>query len=1500
MATDLRLTFGINELDELIKSPDGGGQPGILVDRRKSNENSESKGPFEGTSICLLGPDGTGKSILALHLACHYLAENVVSTPQPRVVYFSTDLSHARAYNTWKAFGLIDPKARWDKLPKFAKGLNKPPSTQIILERYDPLDGKKLAEYLHKPLGGKAKGTQEVAFIDAEASTTGDDWLYLQRLVSLLPEVSKAEPPHMLIVDAVEGLEPVAGGPDTFGDTRMGRSRIAQLIRSAKKKCHIVYIVEEPKSDERLDTQYVTDVVIRLRSSAQTNYSRRTIEIEKARSHIHVRGQHDIAIRSGKGTTTGDQFNPDDPCVPINCDTGESSLAYIHILRSLHSLSRELLEHEGHNPDVNPDRSEVFGFGIRYLDRLLPRVVDKKNMGDDKLKQFNESIDLLKGNYKPQTDTNTNNKRGLIGGTVNALIGPLTTHKSSLARAFLAQALEPVTRKLKSEVLKVYNSMYKKIKEIDASNDEEKEKKKKDIEQEYEGKIQSALQFPLGHGGGIAVLFTTQPMDGDVLIKEMLSHLGFPTDAIDRLKKAGVEEKEKRKTPDNKKREEGEKNAGTANADIREVELNREDNKKSEWKWEQTWNRLKYERVICRRLEVHHLSSPGAVHLASSVLRQAQFLLLEEEPYQKDIINQRATDPSRLACRRIRVVIDDWHTVRVTYPEAAADNLVLPFLTQMFRREGVTTLFVETEPGLPLSPALDADTQLRTQTSRHVYTWLVPFAGERRVALTAVPPAAADLPATVYELRPARAYPGKPRDLNFHDERLVVDPHFEMYSGLETGQIERVPLRVKLYLGNRSATKTSENDYFHGIKCLFAELFRGRHGEDVVMGVNTTGYDLMRDNAFLQDGIRLDHTSVMQVDEFWSESHPSLYDLTEFMKTEVIDSSDDTAQIIEDAHKLYQGSERNGKRRMDQFSISTRNHCNDYKMYVENDFTIDKVPYLWDFGFLLARRDDWLAAKNQEVILQKNDGRTLRTYIVTVKDIWNALTPFDLDTGDPFTSREQTIQAEAKKTTTEIPNRSPTGSVWAVPITGTDPKEGTGEERTGEEGPGEWVRIGWQDLFQVCKQIRRGGGDYIFDVDLRTVEVLSCLLFEVWFSLSFERIKLQDKDSDINKKLEKVLPRHRHDKMEKVIDLTEFLNDELFQQELYLAIGLIFQHIGGLETESGNFVPRVASKGAVCARHFYSTACDPLFNDGSLVPLRLPGLLSARGDWFMALAAGSRSIKLGERAIDLLSSRRANLTRLQEGIGLPVRLLVSEDDFKLRTALQTPWRQNMTPNLQPDKIYYGDLLKLCPKSVKTEQSQDKQVQTEPLFMITDKSLLGLQNDKVKEELSKLKSSEDKEKALKEIRTAIDVVLSKLKPLKDNKMIWSDFRKVIKDLLTPDELKLWKGYIFNNVHIEQFRMEALFSLTDNSFSRLENDNAPEPVRTKLIILKDEKIPWTTFRKAIKDVLATDEYKKWKNHIFKHADQDRCPLVVALDDPRLRLALANLASLASPHL
>jgi hypothetical protein len=102
-----------------------------------------------------------------------------------------------------------------------------------------------------------------------------------------------------------------------------------------------------------------------------------------------------------------------------------------------------------------------------------------------------------------------------------------------------------------------------------------------------------------------------------------------------------------------------------------------------------------------------------------------------------------------------------------------------------------------------------------------------------------------------------------------------------------------------------------------------------------------------------------------------------------------------------------------------------------------------------------------------------------------------------------------------------------------------------------------------------------------------------------------------------------------------------------------------------------------AAPDAIAARHFYRSACyqqsKSMAEDHGMDAywaLPLPGAFCVRGDSFLASPNTSRSRLLASDTIDLLSSRRSNLVRMQMGLGLPVRDVLSDNGcMQLQTAL---------------------------------------------------------------------------------------------------------------------------------------------------------------------------------------------------------------------------------------
>src|SRR5215475_5744892 len=116
------LRFGIPSLDCLFggveddyaktgEAKTGRQWQGILLPGGSDQGRSNSS-----VSICISGPDGTGKSVMALHLASRYLADccnyEPIGQPLPKVLYVSTDLKFKMAKKMWVNFGLDWPNRR--------------------------------------------------------------------------------------------------------------------------------------------------------------------------------------------------------------------------------------------------------------------------------------------------------------------------------------------------------------------------------------------------------------------------------------------------------------------------------------------------------------------------------------------------------------------------------------------------------------------------------------------------------------------------------------------------------------------------------------------------------------------------------------------------------------------------------------------------------------------------------------------------------------------------------------------------------------------------------------------------------------------------------------------------------------------------------------------------------------------------------------------------------------------------------------------------------------------------------------------------------------------------------------------------------------------------------------------------------------------------------------------------------------------------------------------
>jgi KaiC/GvpD/RAD55 family RecA-like ATPase len=1276
------LRFGIPSLDALfgdiedkgIRLPAGGG---------------DSTEPLHSSvSVCISGPDGTGKSILGLHLASRYAGDcaRAEATGQ-KVLYISTDLKFGMASKVWTDFALDSPDLR--KVPFEKKG--EEAGTQIGLIQCSPLKGARggrpLSEYL---LGGERE--TDVYFVDLATSTVGDDWGFMNRVLSVLKKPKGNEPRHLVVIDSVEGFETLVGERDAFGLVRERRSRIAQILRSAGDKCHTLFIVEEPQEGERLPEEFVADVVIRLRSVLVRDYVRRTVEVEKARGHAHVRGQHAYLIRSGAGATTGQRENPDDPLIENvrgpdgrpRADGRPYHQSYLHICHSLHHSYRKSMTDGQGRP---PEPSERFAaFGIRYLDDLLETGNDnfRRQGGDD--------------------------QRGLRCSTTTALIGNPETQKGPLGIAFLSRCFREYAARF-SEILvelveldrtspgarpprgprellpsagqgsgggeaptveerrRLISAMAEKARGNEFAEKwvpdniirhcqalyridnarlvkgdesaagrylEEADARRSDRGGEIDPLVKAAAWMvgpPRLANDGVPVLLTTQDVDAKKLVREFLPWLI-------------------RKVP--KLNEKKYKEMGS----IAALRI------------------LMEQYTICRRLEIHDLPSAVFIHILQRTIDEARNILLADK--QGETLAERAE-----RSWGIRVVIDDFSILKDTYIEIREEPLLSRFIVFHLGQEGVTTLLIDTQPGRPdTAVASPLHSELRSLVDNRIYTWRFPFHGEDRVAIAVIPPVSGDTPAFIRELRR-----GVTSATGAESLPLVVDPHFELYSGIEKGEPHPIQLEVWLF-EEMSAFKAYIDEENLRYGSLFMPLWASQPGGTgkVIVGVPSNNYDEYRDACYLQRDTRLDHTLVFQVDEFWvMPTAPGLRRAGTFrpqwkyLNATTGEKSEEEKPAGEkwkrewavDPFRFFQKTSVDGEHRKEGGgSRGDGKHRRRYE-FVYHGYqpelderldealekepaeeiqklkeSVDRVPFMWDFGFLLCKVRAWEDAEQIKLSIWNKTNR--RSKFKNIGDVWRGL-----------------------------------------------PKavKGWGEVA----GP----RPSWRIFLEACYQLsqRQAFSSMrpvtAFDIHGASSQTLSSLILEIWASEIYDRGK--DGADDLKRHVTS-RPWRLDTKSRGLIQWLTDYREELFRSWLLLVEVMDF-NVLAKSVEAGTLRSLEPNPTAVTVRHWYKTACQVTENlsfDDAVVPVGLPGHFSVRGDWFLAASGGSRSGRLADRVLDLLTSRRANHSRLRKGLGLPMRRLgVPELPTSILTIDFGRYRDNSANQVprRVSRVKYENLVK---------------------------------------------------------------------------------------------------------------------------------------------------------------------------------------------------------------
>jgi|GEM_PF-1688613 len=1348
------LSFGIPSLDELLALD--------TDEQKKASLNHQ-------TSLALVGQDGTGKSVFALHLVSAYLnqvwREAREHCGSVCVLYASSDLSFKSAETVWSNFGLGIPNLRYTPFisaPERQRRLSEELTKLRQLGEDQTAQGGRdycrigFEHLVPKGPGAKAEGggssvpdflahprsTQDVprlGLLDLTDFSAGDDWMYLCRLVANQPALASPAPRNLLVVDSIEGFETLIGERNSFGERMSRRARIAQLIRAAGEDWHLVFLVEEPSPGHRHPEEYVADTVIRLRRSSKGETVRRWVEVEKSRGRAYSPGEHPFEIRSGRGTSTGEWENPDDPRTLVHPEVGRrltgqvplpEEFGYIQVFPSLGHLSKQfasgLLTKAMIDSHSEARKGKVAPFGIENLDNLL----GAESPGD-------------------RNSTQPVRTQGLAWGSVNSLVGKAGTLRKALGKQFLYQAFADlplvyalVLRLCREWVaspgtqgqvfsawfderlhqalndpaltLTVPDTVKSKLRARFLPNDPTRRARSHAVDRIARGchRLKSRADAngqpaplhsrwdeadyyePIGTPPSIDVSNRSSGLDAvEALNSTAQAHqaicLAFAvmraalgtldpvvlvttqdvssSDLVNRLVRAQFDR------------------LRSATEDVTELPpLATEQAENLKWHIE----RLLQRHVIVRRLEHADISAPQLWHVVQQCVMAAKGMLGLNVADATHIEEQPTTGA-------IRLVISDLQLMREIYPDFARETLFMPMLAFWLQRQNITSLLIDSTDSLG-SAKFGSSGELSMLAARQLRTWEVEFFGERRVAITVTPPMADRSHALVRELlRRKSGQPGHPDAL----PDLDVDPHFELYANVERGEAKPVPLRVSL-----SRDTAAFDEYANDEQRLLSRMFKPVGKDDrVIEALGSDEYDAIKDCVHLPDETRLDHTHVFAVNGYWALNRQnSLEDQARFLNASL------KGREKPDVYELYgstpvaaspKESTRGASAATEPYAARLAAHQQTtlggkvlYRARIPPGCTsIDRVPFMWDFAFLLLddglvrmygmRLGPLLPAQNERRANPSSEGvpsNEKEPPIQTWRQLFGACVGHARDT----------LGTEGRRMVPFTMGRSSPGAVLGL-LMEVWLSEVLDDLDAAEGGP---ATRAWRLPADARTRLQNLSAEYFKGMRDTQETDLEQLLGREAHQQGCLKQALADLVAPAESGGEPKAP-------ETGLDRTFVV--QLFRAWA-LVHGVYMRRNGGDGLASAVEPSGVEPMRAAASRHYYSTACaaqratkERAEQADSALPAygrvaRLPGHFTTRGDWFLAVAKGSRSVRLADRAMDILSSKRANRTRLMMGLGLPTRPLLAEGASYsgVRTALRTIQAG------ETKTLYYEELVKM--------------------------------------------------------------------------------------------------------------------------------------------------------------------------------------------------------------
>ena len=321
-----------------------------------------------------------------------------------------------------------------------------------------------------------------------------------------------------------------------------------------------------------------------------------------------------------------------------------------------------------------------------------------------------------------------------------------------------------------------------------------------------------------------------------------------------------------------------------------------------------------------------------------------------------------------------------------------------------------------------------------------------------------------------------------------------------------------VPLQVILYEETKAFA-----EYIEAESQFLSHVFSPLPGEHPVIQVQQTrDYDGLRDYCHLPVHTHLPFTLVFMVDGYWALGRGPLSSLRS-QRTYLFEpltnyddvfrlyrptrqqsrrgavrprGKDDSSSAADAAARVSAAREDEGPprrdRRIDYFSQPAAgiNRFFYKSRLVGQSKEVDRVPFMWDFGFLLCSEHQWNTAAAIQISARTPEGSRY-----TVGDVWHRLrrlAALEVTPANPAANvpkrrtdmQEQTtltLDVEAILGPPQLQPGAPPNVTWREFLEASFAVAQAEERRTGHKGP-------------------------VFDLAMATPESILCWLVEVWFS----------------------------------------------------------------------------------------------------------------------------------------------------------------------------------------------------------------------------------------------------------------------------------------------------------------------------------------------------------------------------------------------------------------